>query len=217
MTPNKLHCPVKYLIVEIEKKLYDTIKFDSGVELHIDPSWHPEEFSMMEAKVISVPDKVGGDQSYANLQIQMKPGDKILMRYDVIFAYKEQPDRDTPIYKNMFMYGGKEYWKCSISQVFAYIRNGKITMVNEWVMCDIVEEPNPNYSDIIVTPDNHKTIRSREKMIVRHIGKPFKGQKNLPVHDGDTVYVDPQFVATYKINEDEFHIIRQGRIIARAS
>lgn len=222
MTPNKLHCPVKYFLVSLEKKLYDSVTFSSGQKLYIDPNWHPEEFSMMEATVVSAPDTIGKwrqtklgwllDDSQKDLSTAgIIPGDKVLIRYDVVFNYIDQPDNDTPVYKNLLLYEGKEYWKCSVGQVFAYIREGVIHMINGWVMCDIIQEERQLSSSLFVIPDNHKIVAHKDRMRIRHVGLA----NGLSV--GDTIFVDPQYVQTYKINLDEFCIVRQSRIIAKAS
>jgi co-chaperonin GroES (HSP10) len=222
MTPKKLHCPVKNLLVTLENKHNDSVTFASGQVLYFDPTWHPEEYAMMEATIVSVPDKVGRwrpsqqgwieDDSLRGVEIDdMRPGDKALIRYDVVHNYIDQPDRDSPRYKNLFLHEGQEYWKCSITQVFAYIRDEVIHMVNGWVICDILEETKES-SSLLILPDNYKTVTHKDKMRVRHIGKT-----TLPIATGDIVFVDPQYVQTYKINLDEFYIIRQSRIIAKAS
>src|SRR5688572_3999320 len=126
--------PVNNLIVTIEKKLYDSVTFQSGQTIYFDPSWHPEEYAMLRAKVVSVPRGIITRQDYKGVTIDMQPGDEVYMRYDVVFAYKDQPERDTPIYKNLlFHYNEKsgkheEYWMCDILQTFAIIRD-QIVMV----------------------------------------------------------------------------------------
>lgn len=221
MTPKKLHCPVKYFLVTLDKKLYNSVTFESGQKLYFDPSWHPEEYSMMEATVVGVPDTIGRwraskygwilDETYKDLQISgIQPGDKVLIRYDVVFNYIDQPEHDTPIYKNLFLYEGKEYWKCSVSQVFAYIRNGETRMINNWVMCDRIKEEK-SISDVFVTPDNYKDEYRKDKMCIRHISPAAL------LGPGDIIYADPQYVQSYKINLDEFYILRQSRILAKVS
>lgn len=212
-----MRCPVKYLIVTIEKKLYDTVTFKSGQTLFIDPSWHPEEFAMMEATVVGVPGRTGYSKeefstwAYKGFTIDMQPGDKILMNYNTVVAYKDQPDRDTPIYKNLFLFEGREYWKCALGNIFAYIREGVTHMVHGWVMGDILEEPAPK-SSLIIIPDNIATVRHKEKMRIRHIGPNLSHEPKLKAKAGDNVYIDPRYVQEYHINEDAFYIVRQSRI-----
>lgn len=214
-----MRCPVKYLIVSIEKKFNDTVTFKSGQTLFVDTSWNPEEYAMMEATVVGIPGSTGYDpmdfKTWDSLgySIDMEPGDKILMSYAVVYGYKDQPDRDTPIYKNLFMHEGKEYWKCPLAQVFAYIRHGVTHMVNGWVMGDIMEEK-PFVSSIIITPDNHATVKYKDRMKIRHIGPNLPHEPRLKAKKGDIVYLDQRYVAEYKVNEDAFYIVRQSRILA---
>jgi hypothetical protein len=214
---NTMRCPVKYLIVTIEKKFQDTVVFKSGTTLYIDPSWDPSMYAMMEAEVVSAPSRTGYDPGdfrtwdYKGLSIDMEPGDKILMDYRTIFSYTDQPDRDTPIYKNLFFVEGIEYWKCALGHVLAYIREGEIHMVNGWVMGDILQEELPQTS-IIIIPDNVKTKPYKDRMRIRHIGSPLPHEPKLKAKVGDLVYIDPKYVQEYRVNEDSFYIVRQSRI-----
>jgi co-chaperonin GroES (HSP10) len=214
---NSLRCPVTYLIVKIEKKLTDTITFKSGTTLFVDPNWHPEEFAALEAEIIGVPGRSGYSESdfrtwgMKGVTVDMKPGDKVLMDYSIVTSYVDQPDKDTPIYKNLFMVEGKEYWKCAIGHVFAYVREGVIHMVNGWVMGDILEEEAPK-SSLIIIPDNIATVRHKDRMRVRHIGPNLPHEPKLKAKEGDLVYIDPKYVQEYRVNEDHFYIVRQSRI-----
>jgi len=205
-----MRCPVKYLIVTLEKKFIDTVTFKSGQTLYIDPSWQPEEFAAMEATVVGVPGSLG-DLGYKGYTIDMRPGDKIWMHYGTVARYTDQPDRDTPIYKNLFLVEGVEYWKCALGHVLAYIRDGEIHMVNGWVMGDILEESVPQ-SSLIIIPDNYSVKKHKDKMRVRHIGPNLSHEPKLRAKAGDIVYIDPKYVQEYHINEDAFYIVRQSRI-----
>lgn len=206
--------PVNNLIVTIEKKLYDSVTFNSGQKIYFDPSWHPEEYSMLRAKVVSVPHGIINRHDYNGITIDMQPGDEILMRYDVVFAYKDQPDRDTPIYKNLlFQWNEKtgryeEYWKCDILQIFAIIRD-RIIMVNGYVMLDPVIENKEDFSTLIIRPDNYKEVELKEKAVIRHIDN-----NKFCLQAGDIVYVNPSTVMCYTINTDKFYLIKERNILA---
>lgn len=209
-----MKAPVNNLIVTIEKKLYDSVSFQSGQTIYFDPSWHPEEYAMLKAKVVSVPRGIIDRHEYKGITVEMKPGDEIYMRYDVVFAYKDQPDRDSPIYKNLVYHYNEaagryeEYWLCDILQTFAIIRE-RIYMVNGYVMLDPVIENKNDFSSLIIRPDHLKDVEEKEKAVIRHIGS-----NNLGLKGGETVLINPASVMCYTINTDKFYLIKQRNILA---
>lgn len=207
--------PVNNLIVTIEKKFYDSVTFDSGQTIYFDPTWQPEEYTMLRAKVVSVPVGIINRHDYYGVKIEMKPGDEIYMRYDVIYAYKDQPDRDSPIYKNLLFQWDEEkgrfeeLWKCDILQIFAIIRD-QIIMVNDYVMLNPIRETLFDYSKNIIRPDNFKEALLKDQFSIRHIGENKFGLKA-----GDKIYVNPKTVMCYTINTDKFYLIKQRNILAK--
>lgn len=208
-----MHTPINKLIVTLEKKLYDSRTFESGQTLYFDPSWHPEEHAMLKAKVVSVPPGVIDRPDYAGYKICVKPGDEILIRYDVVFAYIDQPDRDSPVYKNLiFNYNEQlekfeELWLCDILQVFAIIIQGEYHMINGFVMLDIVKECKA--SSWIIMPDSHNNSDSKQLATVR------SGGANLGLCPTDMVYINPQTVMQYQINLEKFYIIKEQYIVGK--
>lgn len=204
-------------MVTIEKKLYDSVTFDSGQTIYFDPSWHPEEYAMLRARVISVPRGIIKRKDYEGAEISMMPGDEIYMRYDVVFAYRDQPDRDTPIYKNLLLRWNDEskrhdeIWQCDVLQVFAIIRD-EIIMVNDYVMLDPISETFGDYSDLIARPDNWKNVEVKDRARIRHIGSNSLGLKG-----GETVYVNPSTIMCYTINTMKFFLVKQRNIFAKVN
>src|SRR6185312_1857374 len=229
-----MKCPVKYLLVRVDQDLYDGYRTAGGLKIFVDNVFQPWEYSMTEAMVVGVPDKKGSDPAYAGMRIDMRPGDKILMSYAVIYDYVDQPDNDTPRYKNLIMYEGKKYWKCALGHVFAYIREGVTRMVNGWVMADPVEERRTDYASLrrvesavlassardaeeLATAMPTIVERRRDQAKIRNIGQPLLGEPALSVSEGETVWIDDRYVQTYKTETDEFLIFRQNKIIAQVS
>jgi hypothetical protein len=211
-----MHTPINKLIVVLEKKLYDSRTFESGQTIHFDPSWHPEEYAMLTAKVVSVPPGVINRPDYKGYSIAgIQPGDEILIRYDVVFAYQDQPDRDTPIYKNLlFNYNElfekfEELWLCDILQVFAIIRHGEFYMINGHVMLDILKERQRTVSNLIITPDNHTNLDSKQ------IAKVRCGGNGLGLSPGDLVYINSHTVMQYQLNLERFYIIKEQYILGK--
>lgn len=202
-------CPVNTLLVKIEKKLYDSVSFDSGVTLHIDPSWHPEEFAMLTAMVISVPRGIIRRHDYAGLTCPVKPGDEILMRYDVVFSYLNQPDRQTPVYKNLMILNNghslEEYWRCDIQQVFAVRENETWRMINNYVYLESLAESGPE--TFLVVPEYLKKRNTKSRAIVRYISE------TSDVKSGDVVHLNPRTAQQYRIGQKEFLITKYGYIL----
>ena len=213
-----MHTPINKLIVKLEKKLYDTRTFESGQKIYFDPSWHPEEHAMLKATVITVPPGVIDRQDYKDYEICVKPGDEILIRYDVVFAYEDQPDRDTPIYKNIiFEYNEEtgryeELWLCDILQVFAIIRQGQYCMINGHVMLDVLVEKKADFTNRIIRPNSYNDFIIKNRAKVRAINS-----KKLPLASGDVIFINPQTVMHYQINLEQFYIIKEQYILGKES
>lgn len=211
---NYPQAPMNNVIVRLKKKHYDTISFDSGITLHVDPTWHPEEFSMLEAEVVSVPRGIINRFDYEGFAVAVKPGDKVLIRYDVVFSYIDQPDRDTPIYKNMFLWHNgdriEELWLCDIQKVFGVLGdNNEMQMVNGYVWIDPVLEDVGDFSSLILRPDHYKKIESKIRCNVHSIEL---GEVNA----GDQVYIKAGVTQVYNIDQRKICIIRRHHILAMA-
>lgn len=210
-----MHTPINKLIVKLEKKLYDSRTFASGQTIHFDPSWHPEEHAMLKATVVSVPPGVIKRQDYKGYELCVKPGDVILIRYDVVFAYDNQPDRDTPIYKNLiFQYNElfekfEELWLCDILQVFAVINQGNYEMINGFVMLSVLTDRKAGYSNLIVRPGSYNDLQLKDMAIVK------AGGSNLNLAPGDIVFINPQTVMQYQLNLLKFYIIKEQYILGK--
>lgn len=217
-----MHVPNNKLIVTIEKKFYDSVSLAGGGTLYIDPSWHPEEYAILSARVVAIPDNIIKRKDYEGMTIDMKVGDEILVRYDLVFDYKDQPDRDTPIYKNMMLIYDHntgnycEFWRCDIQKVFGIIRGEEIEMVNGYVMLDPIEERQENFSGMILRPESTRWVVRKDKAVVKAIGTVFPGQPDHAVDYGDVVYINPKAVQQYTIDRNTFYIVRQSHLLAAA-
>lgn len=209
-----MHTSMNKLIVRLSKKLYDSRTFESGQTILFDPSWHPEEYAMLEATVVSVPNGIIDRHDYHGYQLSVKPGDRILIRYDVVFAYHDQPDRDSPIYKNLiFEYNEvthqyEENWLCDILQVFAVENNGRWEMINDFLILDIIKET-PIKDTFILLPDS---LINKE---VKHKGIVVAGGERLGLTTGDIVYINPNTVMRYQLNLTPFYIIKSQYVLGK--
>lgn len=210
-----MHTPINKLVVKLDKKLYDSRTFASGQTIHFDPSWHPEEHAMLKANVVSVPPGVINRPDYKGYSICVEPGDEILIRYDVVFSYVDQPDRDSPIYKNLiFQYDEErqlyqELWLCDILQVFAIIKAKEYHMINGFVMLDPILEKRADFTSRIIRPDSYNNNVLKNQAIVKAVA-------NRPdISVGNTVYINPSTVMQYQLNLDKFYIIKEQYILGK--
>lgn len=210
-------CPYNNVIVQLLKKHQDEILFDSGIKLYQDTSFHPEEHVTLHGTVVSVPNKILQRPDYQGYQISVKKGDEILFRYDVVFSYAKQADRDTPVYKNLLYYDFQEYWLCDLQKIFAVKTGDHYSMQNGYVLLTpIIETKNDTYSDLIIRPESAKTVFRKDKAIIKYIGDPLTHQPRLSVQPGDTVYFDAQYVQEYRIGTEVFFILKQSHLLAKA-
>lgn len=209
-----MHTPANKLIVRLSKKLYDSRTFESGHTIFFDPSWKPEEYAMLEATVESVPPSIINRNDYHGYELCVKPGDTILIRYDVVFAYHDQPERDSPIYKNLiFEYNEdsqkyEEYWVCDILQVFAVKLDDQWQAINGFVMMDIIIEQQSDFTYILL-PDSLKSNELKNKATI------VSGGAKLGLDSGDVVHINPNMVMRYQFNLKPFYIIKEQYILAK--
>lgn len=211
-----MHTPVNKYLVTLEKKFYDSVTFQSGQVIHFDPSWNPEEYAMLRANVLSTPGGITKRRDYKDVTPIIQPGDEVLIRYDVVFAYKDQPDRDTPIYKNLLFQWSdvnqrfEEVWLCDILQIFAIIRDQQYQMVNGYVLLDIIHENEYENYHSIIRPVSFKSSELKDRAIVKAINS-----KTLDVRAGDTVYINPSFVMCYQIDTYKFYVIKESHLLGK--
>lgn len=175
-----IQAPENFVLVEIERKFQD-----SQGGLLIDTTWFPEEHATLEGIVRSAPVRIVSD-GYRQIIGTVKEGDKVFFSYGTIFSYHLQPDNDTPVYKNLIIYDGKEYWRVNISEVFF---KNDIEMIT---------------NNVLVEP------LSESSGIVKGVGKI-----GLSCQVGDTIVFEPQFVQQYSFFNQFYFIIPASRVIAK--
>lgn len=204
----KIISPQNKLLLKADKLYYDEIITESGITFYQDTSFNPQEFAMMEFTVHSVPPLIIKRQDYEGFCELPSPGDRVLGRYDIVYAYREQPDRASPIHKNIIRREGQEFWRADIMQIFAVKAGADWRMLNQYVLCDLVEERR-TIGEVLILPEHLRTEIRRDKMRIRNIEHP-------ELRPGDIIYTTPNAAQQYKIGKDEFYIIRQRHIQAVA-
>lgn len=208
----QITCPLNNILVTIENKFYDRITYGSGITLFKDTGFHPEESAMLEGLVISVPRALQVRYDYAGMTVPLQPGDHIIMRYDVVFAYRDQPDRDTPRYKNVLLYNNAEYWKVDVQKIFGKKLDDRIEMLNGYVYGEPLEEPSA-YQGTLILPESVRIVRPSDRMRVKYIGAPLGGAPDLGVKPGDLIETVPGVAQRYDVNLQSFFIIKQSHIL----
>jgi len=142
----------------------------------------------------------------------MKVGDTVIMRYDVIWDFEELEDGNAK-FKNNVYYNGIDYWIADIQKIFAIIRNGKIRMVNGYCMIEGMTKPM-----LIVLPNQSaKRLVNASSASLTHISNNLTHLKRIDAEVGDIVYYNPAIVQEYKIKGKEFGILRQSDILGRST
>jgi co-chaperonin GroES (HSP10) len=203
--------PENNVILKMPKAFYNSFTFKSGVMIYFDPMWSPEEYAMLEGTVVSVPRSIIKRKDYDGITLDhLQRGDKVLVRYDVAFAFASQPDKDTIRFKNERWWDQTSYWNADIKKIFCIVRGEERIMLNKYVLCDIVTDILPNMmSDLIIRPESERTVVRLDRARVRAIG-----ENNLDVTPGDMVYFSPNIPQVYSINQEKFIIISERHIMA---
>ena len=173
-----------FVLCEIEKKFQD-----STGGIFIDTTWEPGEYATLEGVVVMPPIRFKSDL-HRKITGEVKKGDKIFFSYSVIFEYSLQPDDDTPIYKNLIIFEGKEYWQVEAGEIFCIEEpDGTLKMVTENVFIEPIDE---------------------ETGIVKAMPNI-----NVSCNVRDIVCFQPKFVQHYNILGKEHYILPAKRIIAK--
>ena len=197
--------PYNKLIVTVGSKFVDEISLPGGKKIYKYVNLAREEHASLLATVVSVPNCIKKTFGYEEVYVpEIKAGDTIMMRYDVIFNYREQPDRTNPIYKNELFFRGRSYWFCDVLQLFGVKRGKSWDMANGYAMLEIVEETEKQ-TGLIINPFAVKKQKHKARLT-------SIGNTSLKCKTGDIVYFLPQFVQTYSIDNKEFYLIPEKYI-----
>lgn len=170
---------------------------------------NPADMVNIVGEIVSLPSVVTNDKrGYEGFSTKdMKVGDSVIFRYDVIHSYTSDNTR----FKNMFWYNGKEYWVADIQKIFAVIRKGEIIMVNGYCMLESYNNPMN-----IIIPHTMKNIDGIGSALLTHIGNNLTHLKNAKANPGDTVFFDPRKIQKYEIGKKKFAILTQKQLMGVA-
>lgn len=205
--------PQNNIVVTVDTKyighysnIIKTANLNPGSQLN------PADLVNIVGTIVSVPKSITNTQyGYKGFSLKdIEVGDKCLFRYDVIFDFTEVEFSDVPLYKNMVMYRGEEYFLVDIQKLFAVFKNESIKMLNGYTMIEDIEEESKIY-----LPQSQKRISRAKEATLSQIGNPLEGEKRLDVFPGDRVLVHPNRIQHYQIKSKKFGIVKDRDIFGR--
>ena len=162
------------------------------------------DFVQIVGEVVSLPKYISKKSEYAGFTTNdIKPGDKVLFSYLVIFDTVKVGDAYR--HRNGLTYEGKEYFAANIKHIFAVIRENEVKMINGWVMLNEVAEPK------IIVPQHIKNAQKCLVSEVLYIGE----LRAADVAPGDTVYFPKNAPQHYELNGKKFLILQQEKILGK--
>lgn len=170
----------------------------------------PTDIVNIIGEVVSIPKTITtekrGYEGFSTKDIQV--GDTAIFRFDLIYEFK-MLSKTEKTYKNRIWYKGQELWSCDIQKVFGVIRDGKIIMINGYMMLTDFEAP------VIILSQSNAKERSPQISQVMHIGGPKEGDNPIPVEVWQNVYFNANLAAKYQIKGKPFRIIQQNKILGK--
>lgn len=201
--------PTNNLIVKVKPKWIRHFSSIMKIAAITDESnINPADIVNIVGEVVSVPKKIETQRrEYKNFSCdEIKAGDTVLFSYRVVFDLQEVAgEYSEPVYTNRFIYKGEEYFTASITEVFAYIRDGEIKMINDWAIMSKYAE------QAIILPQYYRKNRRAAQSELSHIGANNK----TDVQRGDTVFFDPMKTQHYRVNQKDIVIFKGKDFLAK--
>ena len=121
---------IYYVSADKDKNKKLNIKGHNGENLFIDIDFDKYRHAVQDGIIESTPTKIG--KEYSN-DIPLEKGDKVYFHHFVV-----QPD-------NSYIHDDKELFKCDYPSIYCVIRDGKINMIEDWILCKPIQEPEENF------------------------------------------------------------------------
>lgn len=201
--------PKSYVLVEVSCLRHKKINFQSGTEIIIDPTFHPEQHAETHGIVKAIPDnlyfKHGDvmDSMEMLISIDVKVNDKVYFHYLQINEALRQ--------KKIIEEDGKIYIFIRHDSLFCGIRDGNMIMFNGWILLEPLEVMHSNSNVLSKLPKNRIKKDTLKGKIV-HIGNSVKeyfynkheSDKGIDVSLNDTVIFlpDSDIPLEYKMHQD---------------
>ncbi len=197
-----IRCPLDRLLVTIDKKYQD-----KQGNLFIDTTFQPEEYATLKGTVVSVPDRVTEEYWKGSIDQLARVGDEIWFSYGVVFDYAVHREGETPIYKNLIVFEGEEYWSVRYEEAFCIVRDGKILVPTQHVLMIPVEKDAQPTGGLISLIKS--TVHEDRAMV---LAMP---EMEINCQPGDIVAIEMDFVQKYIMFDKPHYIIPTRRLIAK--
>lgn len=170
----------------------------------------PTDIVSITGEIISIPKQISNTKDYEGFTIDnLRVGDIAIFSYRVIYDLIIKQENGLPVYNNLLTYEGKEYFICDIRNLFGFIRDGEIVMVNGFVMLTEYEEKK------IIVPPALKKVKNAACSNIIHIGKNKSHLPDINAKSGDLVYYDSNKAQHNVIGDKKFIILQQNRILGK--
>jgi len=205
-----LTAPLDDVIVKVKTKYISNITtLLKRSAIQNNASVDPLDFVNITGEIVSIPKAITKRFDYEGYSLEhIKVGDIAIFSYHVIGEQWITEDQKIE-FKNRIWYDGQEYFRCNIMDLFGVIRDGKVIMLNGYVMATPFPE-----SKIIVAASMKKT-KGVVKSEVMNIGYPKSNKKCIDAMQGDTILFNPMVAQKYQINDKPFIILSQHHIMAK--
>lgn len=206
-----IQSPFNNIIVKIDTKYLE--HFGTMIKvanMNYASQINPADYVNIVGEIVSAPKAISKRIDYTGFSTKnIKTGDKILFRYDVIFEFLEYTEGDIK-FKNVFWYQGQDYWICDIQKAFAILRGDEIIMLNGYCMVQNMEvQPN------IYLPTQMKQAVKVSSATLVAINDNLEGIEKIGANIGDRVFYKGNRMQSYKVKEKIFGIISQKDILGK--
>jgi co-chaperonin GroES (HSP10) len=209
-----IQSPLNNVVVQVEHKYHKNFaNMQKRAALNPGSQLNPADYVNTMGKVISIPKAISTRRDYEGFVTDdIYPDDTAIFRYDVIYSFIKDEEKEEPLYANMVWMKGQEYFMADIQKIFGVIRAGEIIMINGYCMLENMSNPTN-----LILPQHLKNVIQAATATLTHIGKNRSHLKPIEAQIGDTVYYHPGFLQTYEINGKKFGILPQSRILGHKS
>ena len=177
------------VLIELETETENKYKMSDGTELwldtEIDRLWHARQHGVVKHTPPN-PNKRVKDN------IDLQKGDKVFIHHLVI---------DKPIEIE-----GEKYYQCDIDQIYAYERDGEITMLMDYIFVEPLKTKEEVSDNGIIT--NIKQEDKIDRGVVKYINQ-FSEEFKV----GDLVFFEKNSNYKMKINDNHYYRMRNSNVM----
>jgi hypothetical protein len=115
---------------------------------------------------------------------------------------------DVYTFNNLFSFGGKDYWKCNVCDIFAKRVKGHLVAVGNRIICKPIEEDVPE--SILQNIRHHSSVKVRYIDRARVLSDPNKTFKK-----DEIISFDPNKVEKYEFWGKQYFLIREDLVLGK--